>query len=56
MVFICFVVIVSKEVEVICIDILNVVKIEGDVVLLKMVKEFDKCKILCLLVLVEEIN
>ncbi|MGJ8484106.1 histidinol dehydrogenase [Pseudoalteromonas sp. SYSU M81236] len=46
----------SKEVEAICIDILNAVKTEGDAALLKMAKEFDKRKTPRLLVPVEEIN
>ena len=46
----------SKEVEAICIDILNAVKTEGDAALLKMAKEFDKRETPRLLVPVEEIN
>ncbi|RZF90573.1 histidinol dehydrogenase [Pseudoalteromonas sp. CO302Y] len=46
----------SKEVEAICIDILNAVKTQGDAALLKMAKEFDKRKTPRLLVPVEEIN
>ncbi|TMO43892.1 MULTISPECIES: histidinol dehydrogenase [unclassified Pseudoalteromonas] len=46
----------SKEVEAICIDILNAVKTEGDAALLKMAKEFDKRDTPRLLVPVEEIN
>ena len=47
---------VSKEVEAICIDILNAVKAQGDAALLKMAKEFDKRETPRLLVPVEEIN
>ena len=47
---------VSKEVEAICIDILNAVKTEGDAALLKMAKEFDKRETPRLLVPIEEIN
>ena len=46
----------SKEVEAICIDILNAVKTDGDAALLKMAKEFDKRETPRLLVPVEEIN
>lgn len=46
----------SKEVEAICIDILNAVKTEGDAALLKMAKEFDKRETPRLLVPIEEIN
>ncbi|MEI8646274.1 histidinol dehydrogenase [Pseudoalteromonas sp. Hal056] len=46
----------SKEVEAICIDILNAVKTQGDATLLKMAKEFDKRETPRLLVPVEEIN
>lgn len=46
----------SKEVEAICIDILNAVKTQGDAALLKMAKEFDKRETPRLLVPVEEIN
>ena len=46
----------SKEVEAICIDILNAVKTKGDAALLKMAKEFDKRETPRLLVPVEEIN
>lgn len=46
----------SKEVEAICIEILNAVKTEGDAALLKMAKEFDKRETPRLLVPVEEIN
>ncbi|WP_209328020.1 histidinol dehydrogenase [Pseudoalteromonas sp. PA2MD11] len=46
----------SKEVEAICIDILNAVKAQGDAALLKMAKEFDKRETPRLLVPVEEIN
>ena len=46
----------SKEIEAICIDILNAVKTEGDAALLKMAKEFDKRETPRLLVPVEEIN
>ena len=47
---------VSKEVEAICIDILNAVKAQGDAALLKMAKEFDKRETPRLLVPIEEIN
>ncbi len=46
----------SKEVEAICIDILNAVKTQGDAALLKMAKEFDKRETPRLLVPIEEIN
>lgn len=46
----------SKEVEAICIDILNAVKTEGDAALLKMAKGFDKRETPRLLVPIEEIN
>ncbi|MEJ6495906.1 histidinol dehydrogenase [Pseudoalteromonas lipolytica] len=46
----------SKEVEAICIDILNAVKTQGDAALLKMAKEFDKRETPRLLVPLEEIN
>ncbi|MCF7517871.1 MULTISPECIES: histidinol dehydrogenase [Pseudoalteromonas] len=46
----------SKEVEAICIDILNAVKTDGDAALLKMAKEFDKRETPRLLVPIEEIN
>ena len=46
----------SKEVEAICIDILNAVKTKGDAALLKMAKEFDKRETPRLLVPIEEIN
>ncbi|MEZ7276287.1 histidinol dehydrogenase [Pseudoalteromonas sp. 68 DY56-GL68] len=46
----------SKEVEAICIDILNAVKTEDDAALLKMAKEFDKRETPRLLVPIEEIN
>ncbi len=46
----------SKEVEAICIDILNAVKTQGDAALLKMATEFDKRETPRLLVPVEEIN
>ncbi|WP_462181827.1 histidinol dehydrogenase [Pseudoalteromonas gelatinilytica] len=46
----------SKEVEAICIDILNAVKTQGDAALLKMAKEFDKRETPRLLVPVDEIN
>lgn len=46
----------SKDVEAICIDILNAVKTDGDAALLKMAKEFDKRETPRLLVPVEEIN
>ena len=46
----------SKEVEAICIDILNVVKTQGDAALLKMATEFDKRETPRLLVPIEEIN
>jgi histidinol dehydrogenase len=46
----------SKEVEAICIDILNAVKTQGDEALLKMAKEFDKRETPRILVPVEEIN
>ncbi|RJF35446.1 histidinol dehydrogenase [Pseudoalteromonas gelatinilytica] len=46
----------SKEVEAICIDILNAVKTQGDTALLKMATEFDKRETPRLLVPVEEIN
>lgn len=46
----------SKEVEAICIDILNAVKTDGDAALLKMAKKFDKRETPRLLVPIEEIN
>ncbi|TMO26334.1 histidinol dehydrogenase [Pseudoalteromonas sp. S4492] len=46
----------SKEVEAICIDILNAVKTQGDAALLKMATEFDKRETPRLLVPIEEIN